>query len=76
MLDLSPRGLFVQTRGTWAPGTRVALEVREGSRSHRLAAVVVRRRVVPARLASVSRGGLGLELEGSSGAADAAPSQD
>ena len=75
-VDLSSRGMFVQTLGTWAPGTRLSLEVREGPRTHRLAALVVRRRVVPARLTSVSRGGLGLELRCPAATTNGAPSQD
>ena len=62
VVDLSSGGLFVRTRATLSPGTVVALQLRDGRQELPLQAAVARRRMVPARLASVSHGGVGLRL--------------
>ncbi len=62
--DLSPRGLFVQTRARLAPGTPLTIEIaeREGWPAMSLQARVARQRQVPPRLQASVPGGVGLEL--------------
>ncbi len=63
VLDVSPRGLFVQTDATPGPGTPVRLTLRDGDGDAlELDAQVARKRLVPRRLASVATGGIGLRI--------------
>ena len=64
VLDVSPRGLFVQTNAKPDAGTEIRAElVLPGvSQPVWLTAVVARQRIVPQRLLSVARGGLGLSI--------------
>jgi Tfp pilus assembly protein PilZ len=64
VVDVSSGGLFVQTRANLAPGTPVALTLRDGRHELPLQAAVARKRVVPARLACVTHGGVGLRVVG------------
>ena len=63
VLDVSPRGLFIQTDASPAPGTQVRLSLR-GSDGEAvvLDAEVARKRLVPRQLASVATGGIGLRI--------------
>ncbi|HEY5657678.1 MAG TPA: PilZ domain-containing protein [Myxococcota bacterium] len=62
--DLSPHGLFVQTRARLEPGTEVLVLFAAGEQQPelRLLARVARRRESPPRLQASVPGGLGLEL--------------
>lgn len=65
VLDVSRRGLFVQTGATPAPGDRLRLRLPAPDGGwDELEARVVRKRVVPRRLAAVASGGVGLRLNG------------
>lgn len=64
ILNLSPRGLFVQTTLPAEPGTLLDLDVRDPVRGEAIplqAAVVWRRRVSP-RMTGVNQSGMGLRL--------------
>jgi hypothetical protein len=64
VLDVSPTGLFVQTSASPPPGERVRLKLRRsGGAEIEVEASVARRYVVPRRLVSVARGGVGLRIE-------------
>ena len=65
VLDVSAGGLFVQTNASPAPGTPVRLELRVPglSESIEMQASVARKRIVPARLRALLKGGVGLQLE-------------
>jgi hypothetical protein len=64
VLDLSATGVFVQTEATPAPGARLRLRFHTPDRREfEVDVSVARRQVVPAQLASVVRGGLGLRVE-------------
>ena len=65
ILDLSANGLFVQTGATLDPGEPVAVEFElpGSSETITLQCRVVRRNSVPARLKSVLKAGLGIEIE-------------
>ena len=63
VLDLSPRGLFVQTDTGPALGEPVRVHLRgPGDQALVIDAEVARKRVVPRRLSSVATGGLGLRI--------------
>lgn len=63
VLDLSERGLYVQTSVAPRPGEPVRVQIRDGADGRlELEARVARRYAVPQRLASVVRGGVGLRL--------------
>lgn len=64
VLDISPAGLFVQTRAKPDPGTVVELvfPAYDGQPEIRAKASVARARIVPRRLQSSVPGGVGLEL--------------
>lgn len=64
VLNVSPRGLFVQTHAKPTSGEtiRVALNVPGSSETMALDATVVWKRVVPAGLLRVAQGGVGLQL--------------
>ncbi|MCP5057496.1 MAG: PilZ domain-containing protein [bacterium] len=62
--DLSATGLFVQTRVSLKPGQKVHVELREADDPEiAISAKVVRRYVVPSRLASISSSGVALGIE-------------
>jgi hypothetical protein len=65
VLDVSSRGLFVQTNAKPAPGEIVRIEVTLPGQTKMttLTATVARVRVVPPALLSVAQGGIGLELQ-------------
>ena len=65
VLDLSSKGLFVQTSAKPAPGESVRLElVLPGqSKPTSLMATVARVRTVPPALLTVAQGGIGLQLQ-------------
>lgn len=64
VLDLSERGLYVQTRIAPRPHDAVRVQLRdESGRTLELETRVARRYIVPERLASVVRGGVGLEVQ-------------
>jgi len=65
VLDVSSRGLFVQTSAKPAPGdtVRIELTLPGESRVTTLMATVARVRVVPPALLSVAQGGIGLVLQ-------------
>lgn len=63
VVDLSERGLYVQTRAAPRPHDPLRVSLRdEAGEALELEARVARRYVVPERLASVVRGGIGLEV--------------
>ena len=64
VLNVSPGGLFVQTRAKVEPGTEVTIElsVPGASEPLSLTAVVVRQKIVPQQLISVARGGLAFTI--------------
>jgi hypothetical protein len=64
ILDVSSRGLFVQTSAKPAPGEVVRIEVTlpGQTRATQLEATVARVRTVPPALLTVAQGGIGLEL--------------
>jgi hypothetical protein len=64
VLDVSSNGLFVQTRIPIDPGTEVAVRLRLPGHSEtiELRTAVARTRRTPARLASVTSAGVGLEI--------------
>ena len=64
ILDVSPRGLFVQTSAKPTPGTEIKVEltVHGASQTLWLTASVARQKLVPQRLISVARGGIGLTI--------------
>jgi hypothetical protein len=64
VLDVSPTGLFVQTSASPPPGERLRVRLRRpGGGDVEVVASIARRYVVPSRLASVARGGIGLRIE-------------
>jgi hypothetical protein len=65
ILDVSSRGLFVQTSAKPAPGDAVRIEVTLPGRPRPtvLDATVARVRMVPPALLSVAQGGIGLLLQ-------------
>jgi Tfp pilus assembly protein PilZ len=65
ILDVSSRGLFVQTSAKPVPGDGVRVELTLPGRSQPtvLTAKVARVRMVPPALLSVAQGGIGLVLE-------------
>jgi hypothetical protein len=65
VLDLSSKGLFVQTSAKPAPGEtlRIELVLPGQTRATSLMATVARVRTVPPALLSVAQGGIGLELQ-------------
>ena len=64
VLDVSSRGLFVQTNAKPAPGddVRIELTLPGQAKPTTLHATVARVRMVPPRLLSVAQGGIGLML--------------
>ena len=61
VLNLSPRGFFVQTQASPPIGSTVAIELRQDDGADVcVEAKVANKRVVPRRMASVARGGIGL----------------
>ena len=64
VLDVSSRGLFVQTSAKPAPGesVRIELTLPGEPRATTLMATVARVRMVPPALLSVAQGGIGLTL--------------
>ncbi len=64
VLDVAPRGLFVQTSARPSPGTEINVElaVHGASQPLSLTAVVARKKVVPQQLFAAARGGLGLTI--------------
>ncbi len=64
IVELSPSGLFVQTDATTTPGAEVELHLAGAGAvpDLRLRALVVRRRMVPAPLATAVRRGIALEI--------------
>jgi len=63
VLDVSPRGLFVQTDATPPLDGTVRLRLRLDGEALDLEARVARKRVVPRQLASVTAGGLGFRID-------------
>jgi Tfp pilus assembly protein PilZ len=65
VLDLSSKGLFVQTSAKPAPGEAIKIELTlpGQSRPTTLMATVARVRVVPSALLAVAQGGIGLKLQ-------------
>jgi hypothetical protein len=64
VLDLSPLGIFVQTAASPPPGERVGVRLlRPDASCVEVDAIVVRRHVVPRRLAPVASSGIGLRVE-------------
>ena len=65
VLDLSSKGLFVQTSAKPAPGEsiRIELTLPGQTRPTSLMATVARVRMVPPALLTVAQGGIGLTLE-------------
>ncbi len=65
VLDVSAGGLFVQTNASPAPGTPVRLELRVPGHPEpiEMQAQVARKRIVPPRLRTLLKGGIGLQLE-------------
>ena len=67
VLDISPTGLFVQTSCSPPPGERVRVKLRRpGEADVEVVATIARRYVVPRRLMSIARGGVGLQIESAS----------
>ena len=63
VLDLSPRGFFVQTSASPPIGSTVAIRLRHtGHPEVRVEARVANKRVVPRRMTSIARGGIGLTI--------------
>lgn len=63
VLELSPKGFFIQTTANAQIGARLWVELRLGVKDVvQVEATVANRRVTPARLATVTRGGLGCRL--------------
>ena len=65
VLDISSKGLFVQTNAKPAPGESVRIELTLPGRTTvtTLTATVARVRMVPPALLSVAQGGIGLVLQ-------------
>jgi hypothetical protein len=65
VLDVSASGLFVQTNASPAPGTPLHLELRVPGLSEpiEMQATVARKRIVPPRLRTLLKGGIGIQLE-------------
>ena len=65
VMDVSSKGLFVQTSAKPKPGedVRIELTLPGQPRPTTLAATVVRVRVVPPQLLSVAQGGIGVQLQ-------------
>ena len=65
VMDVSSKGLFVQTSAKPKPGedVRIELTLPGQARPTTLAATVVRVRVVPPQLLSVAQGGIGVQLQ-------------
>ncbi len=65
VLDVSASGLFVQTNASPAPGTPLRLELRVPGLSEpiEMQATVARKRIVPPRLRTLLKGGIGIHLE-------------
>lgn len=65
VLNVSPRGLFVQTNAKIQPGesVEVSLCAPTHSQTIELSATVVWRRLVPQQLVSVAHGGCGLRIQ-------------
>lgn len=63
VLNLSPRGFFVQTQASPPIGATVAVALRQAQGADVLVeAKVANKRVVPRRMASIARGGIGLSI--------------
>ena len=65
VLNVSPRGLFVQTNATTRPGESVEISLCAPTHTQAidLSATVVWRRMVPQQLVSVAHGGCGLRIQ-------------
>jgi Tfp pilus assembly protein PilZ len=65
VLNVSPRGLFVQTRAKISPGESVEISLcaPTHAREIELSAMVVWRRMVPAVLVAVAQGGCGVRIQ-------------
>lgn len=64
VLNVSRRGLYVQSSATAPPGASVAVELTPSGRTAiELEALVVWKRVVPSRLRGVAHGGVGLQIQ-------------
>jgi hypothetical protein len=67
VLDVSPTGLFVQTSCSPPPGERARVKLRRpGEADVEVVASIARRYLVPRRLMSIARGGVGLQIESAS----------
>ena len=68
VLNLSPRGLFVQTHASVGPGDAVDVSLRVPAFGEpiSLRTRVVWRRVVPQQLRNVAEGGFGVQIENAS----------
>jgi hypothetical protein len=67
VVDISETGLFVQTSACPPPGERVRVTLRRSDGADiELEASVARRYLVPRRLVTVARGGIGLRIESAS----------
>jgi len=65
VLNVSPRGLFIQTNAKIAPGEAVEISLRAPThlQAIEVSATVVWQRLVPAPLVSVAHGGCGLRIQ-------------
>lgn len=65
VLNVSPRGLFVQTNAEATPGSEVAIDLTppDQHQSVALKATVVWKRTVPRQMLTVARGGMGLRIQ-------------
>jgi len=65
ILNVSPRGLFVQTNAKISPGecVEISLCAPTHPRAIEVSATVVWRRLVPAQLVSVAQGGCGVRIQ-------------
>lgn len=64
VLNVSPRGLFVQTTAEARPGTEVSIDLTPPNQQQpvEVRATVVWKRTVPRQMVSVARGGMGLRI--------------